>query len=143
MKRIQIALYLFFLIPIFLLVPKSAFSQEIRDFDLLNGVFETKIQKIDYKEYTKGNSNEFQFLASGLFLFYKTFISSQDGNHCVFSPSCSVYTIQSIKKNGFIIGFSDGIDRLMRCNRLSPENYERFETTNLLSDPLWDKHEKE
>jgi len=143
MKKIQTILNLSLLIAIFLFMDKYTFSQENRDFDLLKGVFETKIQKIDNMEYTKGNSNELQFLASGFFLFYKSFISSQDGNHCVYHPSCSVYTIHSIKKNGFLIGFSDGIDRLMRCNRLSPENYERFETTNLLSDPVWDTHEKE
>ena len=34
------------------------------------------------------------------------------------------------------MGIIDGMDRLQRCNRLSPENYERYENTNLLSDPI-------
>ncbi len=133
----------FFLVLILFFVDSSAFSQIKKDFEILQGIFEPETHKNNHKSYLKGNSNEFQFLASGFFLFYKSFISSQDGNHCVYSPSCSVYTLQSIKKNGILIGFSDGMDRLTRCNRLSPENYERFENTNLLSDPVWDSHEKE
>ncbi len=126
-----------------LIINLTVFSQSKKDIEMLNGIFDQQNQKTDYKTYMRGNSNEFQLLASGLFLFYKSLISSQDGNHCVFNPSCSVYMIQSIKKNGILIGFSYGIDRLMRCNRLTPENYERFETTNLLSDPVWESNEKE
>jgi len=121
---------------------QNVLSQNAKDFELLSKVFEPQNQKTNFNDYLKGNSNEFQVLASGFFLFYKTFISSQDGNHCVFHPSCSVYAIQSIKSNGLLIGIPDAIDRLSRCNRLSPENYERFETTNMYFDPVWDKHEK-
>jgi len=135
-------LFPIFLVLILLVFNLSAFCQNKKDFEMLQGIFEPETHHHEQKSYLKGNSNEFQFLASGFFLFYKSFISSQDGNHCVYSPSCSVYTMQSIKKNGLLIGFSDGMDRLMRCNRLSPENYERFENTNLLFDPVWDTHEK-
>ncbi len=119
-----------------------AISQNHKDFEILSKVFEQQNLKTDYNDYLKGNSNEFQVLASGFFLFYKVFISSQDGNRCVFHPSCSVYAIQTIKKSGLLVGVPDAIDRLSRCNRLSPENYERFETTNLYADPVWDEHEK-
>lgn len=119
-----------------LLNTSSAFSQDKSDIDLMNGLFEVKNQQPDYKIFAKENPNEIQLIASGFFLFYKSFFSSQDGNHCVFHPSCSVYTIESVKKNGVFIGFMDGMDRLQRCNRLSPENYERYENTNLFSDPV-------
>ena len=124
------------------LVNISVLSQTAGDIQALKNVFETNDQKTNYKELIKDNHNEFQLLASGLFLFYKSFISSQDGNHCIFNPSCSVYAIQSIKKNGLLIGISDGIDRLTRCNRLSLENYQKFENTNLYSDPVYDSNEK-
>jgi len=134
----------FFITSIVILLSADGYlmSQNKKDFELLGGVFEPHNQKLEYSDYMKGNSNEFQFLASGFFLFYKSFISSQDGNHCVFYPSCSVYTIQSIKKNGLLIGIADGMDRLSRCNLLSPGNYAKYGTTNLLLDPVWDKHEQ-
>jgi putative component of membrane protein insertase Oxa1/YidC/SpoIIIJ protein YidD len=111
-------------------------SQDKKDLELVSKLFEIKSEKIDYKQFAKENPNEIQLIASGLFIFYKTFFSSQDGNRCVFHPSCSVYTIQSMKKNGVLIGFADGMDRLLRCNRLSPENYEKYKNTNLFNDPI-------
>ena len=114
----------------------SVYSQEKSDIDLVSNLFKVEKQKTDYKVFVKENPNELQIIASGFFLFYKSFFSSQDGNHCVFHPSCSVYTIESIKKHGIFIGIIDGMDRLQRCNRLSPENYERYKNTNLLSDPV-------
>jgi uncharacterized protein len=114
----------------------SAYAQDKTDIDLVSNLFEVNSKKTDYKTLIKGNSNELQLITSGFFLFYKSFFSSQDGNHCVFHPSCSAYTIESIKKHGVFIGIIDGMDRLQRCNRLSPENYERYKNTNLLSDPV-------
>ncbi len=112
-------------------------SQDKKDIELLNNLFEPQVHRIDYKQYIQNNTNELHWIASGLFLFYKSFFSSQDGNRCVFHPSCSAYTIHSIKKKGLILGFADGMDRLSRCNRLSPEKYIPFENTNLLFDPVW------
>jgi uncharacterized protein len=112
------------------------FSQDKKDIELVGQLFETKQQIPEYKNLTKNNSNEIQWITSGLLIFYKTFFSSQDGNRCVFQPSCSVYAIESVKKKGFIIGFAAAMDRLIRCNRLSAENYEKFENTNLLYDPV-------
>ena len=114
----------------------NVYSQDKSDINLVSKLFEVNTKKTDYKVLIKENPNELQLIASGFFLFYKSFFSSQDGNHCVFHPSCSVYTIESIKKHGIFIGIIDGMDRLQRCNRLSPENYERYKNTNLLSDPV-------
>jgi len=123
-------------ISILLFIGFNAKSQDKNDFELATNLFEVGTDKTNYKVFIKENPNEFQLIASGFFIFYKSFFSSQDGNHCVFHPSCSVYTIKSIKKNGVFLGIIDGMDRLQRCNRLSPENYERYENTNLLSDPI-------
>jgi len=72
----------------------------------------------------KGNTNELDAIFSGLFLFYKFAISSQDLNKCSFSPSCSEYGILAVKKYGVVVGMLATFDRLHRCNGLSPENYE-------------------
>jgi putative membrane protein insertion efficiency factor len=126
-----------------LLFGNFMFSQDKFDLQQLNGIFELKENKIHYKEQIKNNSNELQLVASGLFIFYKSFFSSQDGNHCVFHPSCSEYAIKSIKEKGFLIGVVDTMDRLSRCNKLSPEKYEPFENTGLLYDPVWNSAENE
>lgn len=46
---------------------------------------------------------------------YKQFISSQDGDVCAFEPSCSVYMVDALRQEGPVIGYLDGMDRLMRC----------------------------
>jgi putative component of membrane protein insertase Oxa1/YidC/SpoIIIJ protein YidD len=56
------------------------------------------------------------FIFSATFVIYKEVFSSQDIDACVFTPSCSVYAIESIKQKGVIVGFFNAIDRLTRCN---------------------------
>ena len=77
-----------------------------------------------YTNYARQNSTEWKVVFSAAFLFYKSFISSQDGNRCSFHPSCSEYAILSIKKNGIVVGALSTFDRLCRCNGLSPELYQ-------------------
>ncbi|MER0440798.1 membrane protein insertion efficiency factor YidD [Emticicia sp. W12TSBA100-4] len=96
-------------------------AQSKADVNLLRGVIQTP-QKRLYKE-AKGNRNEVQYLFSGLFLFYKTFFSSQDLTVCTFTPSCSEFGILAVKKSGVVMGGIKTMDRLTRCNGLSPEKY--------------------
>lgn len=87
-----------------------------------------------YQE-AKGSQNEIELFFSGLFLFYKTFFSSQDGVSCTFNPSCSSYALQSIKKKGLFMGVLGAFDRLTRCNGFSPEAYGIDPKNGLLIDP--------
>jgi uncharacterized protein len=84
----------------------------------------------------KNNSNELELIFSGLFLFYKNFISSQDSQSCSFTPSCSEFGMEAVKKQGVFFGVLNTLDRLTRCNSFSPEKYERDPITSLLFDPL-------
>jgi len=87
-------------------------------------------------EFAKGGTNELDALFSGLFLFYKYAISSQDYNKCSFTPSCSEYGIMAVKKLGAVKGILATIDRLNRCNGLSPENYEiNLKELKLIDNP--------
>jgi len=98
---------------------------------------ETKPAPKAYDQLVQGNrQNEFQWLSSQGFLFYKRFISSQDGNRCSFHPSCSEYAIQMIKRRGVLIGGLSAFDRLIRCNSLSPELYPFDSRRRLLLDPV-------
>lgn len=86
------------------------------------------------------NKNEVQAVFSGLFLFYKSFISSQDLTVCTFTPSCSEYGILAVKEHGVLKGGFLTVDRLTRCNGLSPEKYEVDKGQMLLIDDPRDKH---
>jgi len=113
----------------------NVFSQKTSEINEVKHLFKVEGHKHDYS-FVKNNKNEIQQVFSALFLFYKKFISSQDANSCVFYPSCSVYAFQSVKNNGIIIGALDALDRLTRCNGLSPELYDIHSETNLLYDPV-------
>jgi putative component of membrane protein insertase Oxa1/YidC/SpoIIIJ protein YidD len=80
-------------------------------------------------------TNEIKLILTGGFAFYKTLISSQDGMTCTFYPSCSSYALSTIQTNG-ILGVLDAIDRLMRCNGLSPEKYHIHELSQRYYDPV-------
>ena len=80
-------------------------------------------------------TNEFKLILTGGFAFYKAFISSQDGMKCTFYPSCSVYALNTIKTNG-LLGVLDAIDRLTRCNGISPEKYPIHEHSQRFYDPV-------
>ena len=92
-------------------------------------------KKHQHRKLAKTN-NEIKFIFSSLYFSYKHFISPQDLSTCVFSPSCSTYSIRAIRKHGFIIGIMESFDRLTRCNPLSPENYEINPRTNKFIDPV-------
>jgi hypothetical protein len=51
----------------------------------------------------------------------KTFFP--DG-YCRFHPSCSMYTIDAIKKYGALKGISLGLRRIGRCNPWNPGGYD-------------------
>jgi putative component of membrane protein insertase Oxa1/YidC/SpoIIIJ protein YidD len=122
-----------YIITLFLAVSNIALFGQQLDVSRFNNCFKTEKHQHKY-EVAKENTNELQSLFSGLFLLYKYTFSSQDLNKCNFTPSCSEYGLLAIKKNGVIIGFLSTIDRLQRCNGLSPELYEIDTKQSLLID---------
>ena len=86
--------------------------------------------------FQKDNDNELELLFSGLFFFYKEFVSSQDGSSCTFTPSCSSYAKQAIKKQGVVIGLINFFDRFSRCNGLSRNDYPHIPNSRLIYDPV-------
>lgn len=85
---------------------------------------------------SRENPNELQTVFSGLFLFYKSFFSSQDNQRCSFHPSCSEYGLEAVKKFGVLRGMVSTFDRLTRCNGFSPEQYEIDLEHRRLKDPV-------
>lgn len=65
-----------------------------------------------------------------LLLLYKRTLSRIFGNHCAYTPTCSMYSYDAIKKYGAVVGVLMTIERLVRCNPFHhggfdpvPENY--------------------
>ncbi len=54
----------------------------------------------------------------GIVSLYRNLISPFLGPRCRFYPSCSAYMIEAVKMNGPIVGLSQGLMRLMKCNPL-------------------------
>ncbi len=112
------------------------YAQDVNELQLLSKKFSSaKKQKTDY-EIARENRNEAQLIFSGLFLFYKNFLSSQDSQKCTFHPSCSEYGILAVKQFGAIKGMALTFDRLTRCNGLSPTKYKIDFERKLLLDPV-------
>lgn len=101
----------------------ACLGQSLGDLEALRQVVPAKPKPKNQWEVAQNSNNEAEWVLSQAFLFYKAFISSQDGNRCSFYPSCSVYSLQVVKKRGLVIGGLATFDRLMRCNSLSPELY--------------------
>jgi len=68
--------------------------------------------------------------------FYQSFISTQDVPVCNFTPSCSQFGIESIRKFGIIRGILLTSDRLQRCNGMSISRYQLDHRTGKLIDPV-------
>lgn len=89
-----------------------------------------------YKNVTDTHDNEYELALNVLFVFYKDFISSQDGDNCNFTPSCSEYAAVAIKEKGVIKGAAMFFDRFARCNSLNREFYEVDVEKKRLIDPV-------
>ena len=110
-------------------------QQTAIDFENLRTVIPLEHKETpSYQTLAAGNTNELKWAASKLFLGYKTFVSSQDGNRCSFHPSCSEYSIQVVREKGIIVGGLMTCDRLIRCNGLSPELYQVDRKRRVLID---------
>lgn len=123
---------------IILMLKATSLKTSGQQTNLLDGFsshFEVHEDEQDFHVHTD-YSNEIKTLGSLMFLFYKEFISSQDINSCVFTPSCSVYAIESIKKKGIIVGGMAALDRITRCNGLAYGYYDIDKETNLNIDPV-------
>lgn len=109
-----------------------------KDLHLLRQAFAPapRIRLGDQFALSQHNHNELQAVFSGLFLAYKSFVSSQDNQRCGFHPTCSEFGLEAVKKFGVIRGFMCTCDRLTRCNGFSPRQYEADPERRRLKDPV-------
>lgn len=127
---------IYFLITLFLSSGLSIYAQSKNDILQYQNVFDKSKETESYAFAKKNVHNEVYAIFSGLYLFYKYCISSQDMSVCVFYPSCSTFAMQSIQKQGVFIGSLAAFDRLCRCNGFSLKNYPIHEGTRKAYDPV-------
>ena len=82
---------------------------------LLLTILLTPIQKDSLKTLKYKQFHEDRFLVKMMIKLYQNTISKQQGDVCVFEPTCSHFAEQSVEKYG-IKGIFMAIDRLERCN---------------------------
>ena len=56
--------------------------------------------------------------------FYRKFISPYTPKSCIYTPTCSVYTYQAVKKYGVLKGGFKGIKRILRCHPFHKGGYD-------------------
>ena len=120
---------------LFFMVNSGIYAQEKLDFSNFKNTLEPHVHKNKWYQYFDISQNEAKQLVSFLFIIYKDFFSSQDVDSCVFTPSCSVYSVETIQENGVIFGIMDAFDRLTRCNP-GPKNANIDEDTGKYYDPV-------
>jgi hypothetical protein len=55
---------------------------------------------------------------------YQATLSPLLGGSCRFSPSCSTYMIESVRKHGVWQGTRHGLWRILRCHPFHPGGYD-------------------
>lgn len=57
-------------------------------------------------------------------IFYQKFISPMKPQSCRFHPSCSNYSIESLKKHGPAKGFFLASKRILKCHPFHPGGFD-------------------
>lgn len=60
----------------------------------------------------------------GIIKFYQKYISPTKGRTCRFSPTCSQYAIDAMKKYGFWRGGFLAFLRILKCHPFNPGGYD-------------------
>ena len=107
-----------------LFIVNSSFAQnpDISDFYSLHADSKRTVESSD------------EGMAGYLFSAYKEYISSQDKNSCVYTPSCSEYALRASQKIGILLALPQIFDRLLRCNSVHAAHYHTDPETGLALD---------
>jgi putative component of membrane protein insertase Oxa1/YidC/SpoIIIJ protein YidD len=81
-------------------------------------------------------TNEARLVLALAYAFYRNLQSSQDGDRCGFSLSCSQYAKLAIERYGPVRGIVMAADRLQRCHGMGGFFYPRDPSTGKLYDPV-------
>ncbi len=88
------------------------------------------------KKVTKILLYPLQLLLLGLVYLYKILISPILPKSCIYTPSCSTYSVEAIKKFGPIKGFFYSVKRIVSCNPFSKGGFDPV-PYNIKGDIKW------
>lgn len=86
--------------------------------------------------FTFNDTNESRVAAMGLIRLYQLFISSQDMPVCNFTPSCSRFGMEALRRYGVFHGILMTSDRLQRCHGVGRKYYAIHSETGKSDDPV-------
>lgn len=112
-----------------LLISSTGFSQTVNlanDLILVDSVSKVSVHHSEKRPYiyknqpkTFKNSNPVSLLYGGSLYVYQNVVSQHLSASCLYDPSCSDFSKQSVKKYGIFKGILLSLDRLNRCNRIA------------------------
>ncbi len=100
--------------------PKTAFASE----------------SLAQRSQPEKTTHEAKMVLLGMLWFYQVFLSSQDGDHCGFTLSCSHFGQEALKQYGIIEGTLMTSDRLQRCNGFGRDYYPIDPVSDKAIDPV-------
>jgi len=68
--------------------------------------------------------NIFSKIIIKIIKFYQYILSPYLGNNCRYLPTCSEYSIESLKKHGIIKGVYLSLKRILNCHPLGGEGFD-------------------
>lgn len=124
------------LLPLVFSTNKAGAQARLSKLEQLKKINAPAVQS-SYTSYLKKSSNELELTAAVLFVGYKKFVSSQDMASCVFTPSCSVYAIESLQNDPLPVAYLKIFDRLSRCHPLTAKGQYPIDRKSMqLYDPV-------
>jgi len=95
-----------------------------------------KIPEISERNYSIDDSSVMMTVVSGFQYAYYFLVSDYDGDNCPFTPTCSNFFVQSVKRTNLLQGALMFADRFTRdLNFIEREKYPRSETGRLIDLP--------
>lgn len=78
-----------------------------------------------------------KYLAIAMLRLYKATLSKwKGGKRCIFTPSCSVYSMEAYQRYGFLKGSLMTAKRLLRCNPMNKGGFDPV-PLNVKGDAKW------
>ena len=71
-----------------------------------------------------------------LIMAYKKYLSPYIGRDCIYTPTCSMYTLDAIEQYGCARGILMGIARIARCNPFAKGGFDPVKE-NLRGKAKW------
>jgi uncharacterized protein len=109
---------------------------KVNDWYFLMEHTENREEKLSRKSFVRASTtNELKLYLELLIQIYQTVISTQDQPSCTFTPSCSQYAKEAVRKHG-PLGIIMAAARLQRCHGMSRGYYPIHPETGKYHDPL-------